>query len=224
MKDRFALGADIVIVACAVGLLIWVVNRDIAPKGDAANPREALRDSIDPGSEVDSIGHQLANPRGEPRIVEFLDLQCAGCKIYHEKVVKQLLLDPQDSAVSFLVVHFPLRSHHHAIEAAVAAECAGEQGRFVEFVEIALNAQHRFAEQPWSELASAAGVAELRAYQACLARPSVRARVDAARKLGDKIGVTATPTIVIDSWRYRAPVTLEDIRAEVKAARTRKRR
>jgi protein-disulfide isomerase len=162
--------------------------------------------------ELRAVGREVGNPDAFLQVIAFLDLECAACALYHEKVVRELRQGEARGDVSPVYVHCPLRSHRFAPEAAHAAECAAEQGRFGEFVEHALAAQDRFASQPWQDFAAAVGSADSTEYWSCLVRDSLASRVNAGRRAGERAGVSGTPTLVVNGWRYRTPPTLDQIR------------
>ena len=75
--------------------------------------------------------------RGDPQaklvVVEFTDFQCSHCQRHALEVQPSIDAEFIDSGrVLWVIKHFPLRIHEHAALAAVAAECAADQGRFWE--------------------------------------------------------------------------------------------
>jgi len=70
-------------------------------------------------------------------VMEFSDLQCPACKLVHAQVTKPLLQN-YGNKIRFEFKHFPLRNiHTYALSAAMASECAADQGKFWEFIDIA---------------------------------------------------------------------------------------
>ncbi|MBT9283384.1 MAG: DsbA family protein [Hydrogenibacillus schlegelii] len=72
--------------------------------------------------------------RGDPSapvtIIEFSDFQCPFCNQAY-LILKQLLQNYQGK-IKLAYRHYPLASHEYAYLAALAAEAAGEQGKFWE--------------------------------------------------------------------------------------------
>jgi len=67
-------------------------------------------------------------------LTEFSDLQCPACRAAHP-TVKQILAD-YDNQVKVEYKHFPLTSiHPYAFRAAMASECANDQGEFWLYVD-----------------------------------------------------------------------------------------
>lgn len=75
--------------------------------------------------------HIKGNPDASVVLVEYSDLQCPACASF-QPVVKDLL-EQYGDAIRFEYKHFPLPIHPYAVQAAVAAEAAGQQGAFYEF-------------------------------------------------------------------------------------------
>jgi protein-disulfide isomerase len=73
------------------------------------------------------------NPEAKVVVVEFSDFQCPACQQHALEI--QPALDKalvESGEIMWVFKPLPLKEHPQAIPAAVAAECAGEQGRFWE--------------------------------------------------------------------------------------------
>lgn len=88
------------------------------------------------------------NPDARVMIVEFSDFQCPFCKRWFDETLPQLRgLIGDDVALAF--VHFPLTQiHPNAPAAHVAAECAGEQGKFWEMHDLLFEQQDVWSALP----------------------------------------------------------------------------
>lgn len=64
-------------------------------------------------------------------LVEYSDFQCPYCG-KHDPTMQQIMEDYGDD-VAWVYRHFPLSFHPNAVPAALASECASEQGKFWEF-------------------------------------------------------------------------------------------
>lgn len=74
------------------------------------------------------------NPNAQITIIEYTDLECPFCKRFHQ-TMQQVLATYSDD-IRVILRHFPLDSlHKKARTEANAVECAGEQGKFWEFVD-----------------------------------------------------------------------------------------
>jgi protein-disulfide isomerase len=80
---------------------------------------------------VNASDHVLGPEHAPVVVVEYGDFECPNCKQAAPSV--KLLLERFPNRVRFAYRHFPLEeAHPHALVAAEAAECAGDQGRFWE--------------------------------------------------------------------------------------------
>ncbi|HZC46445.1 MAG TPA: thioredoxin domain-containing protein, partial [Candidatus Acidoferrum sp.] len=81
---------------------------------------------------VDSSGHPSQGAKDAPiTIVEFTDFQCPFCE-KTQSTLKDLRTKYGDK-IRIVHMDFPLPFHAHALDAAKAARCANEQGKFWEF-------------------------------------------------------------------------------------------
>jgi protein-disulfide isomerase len=75
--------------------------------------------------------HVLGPAHAPVTVLEYGDFECPSCKQAAPSV--KLLLERFPNRVRFAYRHFPLeQGHPHALGAAEASECAGEQGKFWE--------------------------------------------------------------------------------------------
>lgn len=136
-----------------------------------------------------------ASSRGgqPPDVVEFSDYQCSYCRQQHP-IVSEYLQEHPEARIEYR--HLPLMIHPRAREAALAAVCAEQQGRFAELHETLLTTSFWESGDRWWEEAQRAGVADSAAFAACLTRAEAKARVDADLALADSLGIRSTPTWV----------------------------
>jgi protein-disulfide isomerase len=87
------------------------------------------RPHIDLAVPVGSTDHTIGPGHVPVTVVEYGDFECPTCK-QAAPAVKHLL-QRFSGRLRFVYRHFPLEGlHPHALRAAEAAECAGEQGQF----------------------------------------------------------------------------------------------
>lgn len=79
-------------------------------------------------------------------IVEFSDFQCPFCAKFHSTALPQLEANYIDSGkVKFVYRDFPIQSiHPNAVPAALASECADEQGMFWEYHDLVFENQKKW--------------------------------------------------------------------------------
>lgn len=185
----FVVGAFALVVA---GLLF--VTRPDAPQSGAGGTASA--DALAP---ADAPRLNDA-PNASVTLVEFLDYQCPGCAVL-QPAMGQLAQEYGDR-VEFVIRDFPLPSHRNAEPAAVAAEAAHQQGRFVPMYERLFQTQQAWAEQP-----DAAGIfrgyaeelgLDMNAYDAAVADPATLEKVNADKAAGEQAGVQGTPAVFVN--------------------------
>jgi len=146
----------------------------------------------------------LGNESANVKMFEFSDLQCPACASAH-KVVKRIL-DEYGSSVSLEFRHMPNPMHKDAFDAAVASECANDQGKFWQFVNIAYLNQGSLGKK---DLVGYSDILEMdtEAFKDCLDSGSKKGIVNMEKRQGLGMGVKATPTFfvngkMLESWQY----------------------
>jgi protein-disulfide isomerase len=113
--------------------------------------------------------------------------------------------------------HFPLSFHTQAKPAAIAANCAEEQGRFFPFLKEQFAQQSKLGLDFYVASAKKLGMNE-GSFQACLLAPSGDARVDADIKAGEALGVNSTPTLTIGEEVVVGALPYQEIKAKIEHA------
>src|SRR5687767_12996202 len=95
-------------------------------------------------------GHFRGPENAKITLVEFGDYQCPSCKAFHPVVQELLTRYPQQVRLEFH--HYPLISiHPNAMAASLAAEAAGEQGRYWEMHDLIFELQDEWSRKPNAE-------------------------------------------------------------------------
>lgn len=87
--------------------------------------------------ETPKIGEQdmkVGPEDAKVKIVQFSDFQCPYCKQMHDTVISKIIQEYGDK-VQFVFKNMPLSFHAQAENAALAAQCASEQGKFKEYAD-----------------------------------------------------------------------------------------
>ncbi len=149
-------------------------------------------------------------------MVEFADFECPYCRV--EQPVLADLEAAYGADLRLVFKHFPATGLHlHAQAAAVAARCAGDQGKFWELHDLLFTT----ALDDATLLADAQRVPglDVAAWQACLATPAAAARVAADVALGTSLGIGGTPTFVINGQEVVGAVPESNLRLVIDRAR-----
>ena len=139
----------------------------------------------------------LGNPSAPLTIVEFSDFECSYCRRFHQQVFPQLKSQYIETGlVRFVHKDLPLPFHPHALPAAAAARCAGEQNRYWDLYSALFDQQNCL---------SCKGVLSIAAdeqldtvlLQSCMERKATAAVINANRSEASLHNISATPTFVI---------------------------
>ncbi len=133
------------------------------------------------------------------RIIEFGNLLCGHCARFHAVMDSIKIRYP--GLVSLTWLHFvPSKDDTDiARRFAMAAECAGEQGRFADFVAAAFAADVRVGTQEQIRtLAEAAKIDSVRKLSLCVDRQDFATRVDQQSDQARGWGFNGTPTWILD--------------------------
>ena len=154
-------------------------------------------------------GGQVIGPATAPiTVVEFTDFECPFCARAFQDLKTALGKEQQD--VRVVVRNFPLNSqcnpqiqtevHGSACRAALAAVCAGAQGRFKEYQGLLFENQSQLDPASLTGYAGRTGL-ETTEFERCIASPAAAAAVAADVAAGAAAGVTSTPTFFINNRR-----------------------
>jgi protein-disulfide isomerase len=198
-----------VLVVCALMVTGMVVRREIFPPARAGSgqPLPPL-DVSARWSELTSKGHRIGPADAPIRVVVFSDFQCPFCAS-----VQPTLREMRNRAASRIAIlyrHFPLSAiHPFARQAAVAAACADAQQRFEPYHDRLFAEQDSIGVKPWAHFAKEAGVANLVTFESCVNQARLDADVERDLRLGQRLGVSGTPTFIVDGRMLRAAPTLK---------------
>src|SRR3989344_3998538 len=134
-----------VIVALATALivlgLVWVRDSGSAP---TANAPAALGDAVPRAPPAPSVPLDmktlvdddpfLGDVNAPVVMIEWSDYECPFCARFYTQTLSQIKSDYIDTGkAKFVYRDFPLGFHQQAETAALAANCAGEQGKYFEY-------------------------------------------------------------------------------------------
>ena len=147
----------------------------------------------------------IGNPDAPITIIEFTDFQCPFCARFHTQTLPLILEEYiEQGKVKLVVRDFPIQSiHPNALPAAVASECANEQGKAKEMHDMLFYNQNEWSKQEtvgalslFSQYATEIQL-EQETFDSCLTSGK---HIDEIRKDlrdGQSYGVTGTPGFFI---------------------------
>ena len=202
---RFKLALDVaasaaVILTCAL-VALTVVHGTVALPG---RPPVRAQAGVPPEPPLprDPVSLQGASTRGSDgaklALIEFSDFQCPYCGKFARDVLP--VLDTkyiETGTLLFAFRQFPLTTiHKFAEQAAEAALCAGQQGRFWQMHDLLFKDQRLFSDKGlWDSVAPDTGLDEAR-FRGCLGGQS-RADVQRDSAVGTALSIVGTPTFFL---------------------------
>lgn len=135
-------------------------------------------------------------------LIEFADYQCTFCARHFRETLPQIEKNYIETGkVKYVFRSFPLEhSHPHAFKAAVAAECAGEQGRYWLMHDRLFTYQEALDVQDLrrhAQVLEGLGLLDLSKFERCLDSEQAAAKVRKDLADGQKAGVKTTPTFFL---------------------------
>ena len=190
MKDNIFSWLIMGILVVQVVLLLLLIQRVRALEQIFGPQPPIMLDRV-----PDERGHEFGPQGALVTIVEFADYQCPYCGAAAEPV-KELLSKYPDE-VRLIYRHFPLEGHAEAFQAAEAAECAGEQGRFWEMHEMLFANQKALGFDFLQDYAGKIGL-DQNQFMDCMESGRTAALVKQDMSDGMKYGVNGTPTFFVN--------------------------
>ncbi|HYC51594.1 MAG TPA: thioredoxin domain-containing protein [Gemmatimonadaceae bacterium] len=197
-SDKIERAISLALAVAALAIAAVVVRREFFPSV-APTSNRPVPVFKDDWREFRKAGIAFDGSAGAPvEIVEFGDFECPVCAAFEPTL--QAVTSKYGDQISRVFVHFPIPGHRFARPAALAAECAHQQGAFAAMKAVLYARQDSFGLRPWTNFAREAGVADLARFDACVAAPESGERIDKGFALAERLGFRGTPTIVLNGW------------------------
>jgi len=131
-------------------------------------------------------------------LVEFADYECPYCRDFASNTMKQIERDYIDSGrIGFIFHDFPIESSHpHAFSAALAALCAGEQGRLWEMNHKLLAESNALERDVLFRDAETVKL-DMTKFAGCFADVKTAARLHQGMREASQLGIDGTPMFVL---------------------------
>lgn len=197
-RERAARGKvrrKIITVAVIVAVVIgagWLLT--LAGKKDTTGPVATFHDPVKGNAEAAVV------------VKEYSDFQCPACKAATSTVDQ--ILSQYGERIRFEYNDFPLKSiHKNSERAAIAANCADDQGSFYPFHDTLFANQDRWEDLGGGELVDAlVGYGEelgldTEALRTCIEDGATKDRVDEDVREANRLNVRSTPTFFVNDER-----------------------
>lgn len=161
----------------------------------------ALRPGPQPPTPPSALATQDEAFRGESRasvaIVEYADFECPYCGQYERDVYPQISKDYiQTGKVKYFFRDLPLPVHPHALGAARAAHCAGEQGKYWEMHDSLFAKQNAIRDVDMPGRAQELGLDKVK-FSECLSSDRYTDEINKSAAEAQKMGIQGTPTFFV---------------------------
>lgn len=174
------------------------VMRELVDQARASGKvKVAMARPVEPKLDV-ALGSNppFGSPDAKITIVEFADYQCPFCARFIPSLKE--ILKKYDGKVKWVYRDFPLREiHPEAAPAAIAARCAGQQGKFWEAHGKLFDNYASLNNDLYVAMGKELGL-DAAKYEACRADPTTAAAVMNDQMDGNKYGVQGTPTYFVN--------------------------
>lgn len=192
--ERLRAPSVVRLLALALGLLLGLPGRSAAQDDD-------------PLAGAPGLGWTVGEDDAPVTVVEFSDISCPYCAEFHSGTRAELIQEYVGSGqVRWITLSYVSGLYRNSEALLVAAECAGRQGRYEEFVGAAYRDREAWLGARGPEVAAAveALVAETgldaAAFAECGVDPSVSARLERVKVMAREAGVRGTPTWMVNGF------------------------
>jgi protein-disulfide isomerase len=147
-------------------------------------------------------------------IVEFSDFQCPFCRAAASTI--RSIRQTTAGRVALVYRHYP--GHEHSFAAAVAAECAAEQGMFEGYHDALFREADSIGVKSWSRFAADAGVSDTTKFAVCMTSGRAASRVVRDTAAAHALRVRGTPTFLINQMKVVGFRGADKMEADVASA------
>ena len=167
----------------------------------------------DDGVVLDGLGHDRGTAMARNWVAEFLDFGCGYCAKFAFESYPTLEKEFVSSGrIRWKIVPFVSGQFPNSEEAAVAAECAGEQGKFLPMHDSLLAARKEWMKSsaPQGVFARIGGRIGLKPtlLAVCTAGDRARTRVRKQTMVARRVNIRGTPTVFINGERIEGAIPL----------------
>ncbi len=206
-KEERRLQEEIVTIGMQKKELVMLLSR---PKEPTFEVKISKDDHVRFGPEVDDKPTACKGDDCPVTIVEYSEFQCPFCQKV-QPTARQILTEYRGK-VRWITRDFPLSFHDRARPAAVAAHCAGDQGKYWKMYQILFENQQQLSDDDFQKYAEKIGLDKGK-FQACVKNPQAKdAIINASLESGSKLGVSGTPAYFINGRRLSGAVPPSDFK------------
>lgn len=189
------------IAAVVLGILAWRTLPYYFPKTVSVTNDEPSKPSVRPDDPI------LGSPSAAKTIIEFGDAECPYCSQISSGLEQFVRANPK---VRLVWKDCPLPQHPNAQQAAEAAHCAGDQGKFWEFHDLLMQNSVSLNPSLYSHLADELKL-DTKRFGDCLISGQKTARVLGSLSECATAGANELPWFYVDGKTYSGAGALDSI-------------
>lgn len=188
------------------GLVYWGMKDSAKRADDQGQQEQKQAQNLSPINEGD---HIIGNADAPVQMIIYSDFECPYCARFVDTIEKVKAGFGDKVAITFR--HFPLVFHKEAMPAAVASECAAEQGKFWEMHNKLFedNENKKFNKEEFKNDAKELGLDQAK-FNQCLDTNKYKEKVQKQMLEGKNAGVTGTPTTFVNGEFVIGATPFED--------------
>lgn len=208
MRSSLEAAATAVLVVCALGVTVMIARRELFATNDpgASLQPKKIKDWRRFDAGIKTIGSRTA----PVSVIVFSDFQCPFCARLAHSLDRVRATYPDQVRIVFR--NFPIESlHPHAKAAAAAAECSAGQGRFAPLHDLLFQHPDSIGIWQWKTVAERAGIPDIGRFEDCLTSNATTARLGEDSAAAITLGLTGTPTVLINSWLLRSGAPTDSV-------------
>jgi protein-disulfide isomerase len=142
-------------------------------------------------------GVSYGNPEAPLILIEFTDYECPYCKRFYDTTFAEIKKKYIDTGkLRFISRNLPLPFHKHAKNAALAAACAGDQGKYWQMRKSIFGNPKQMQAEHLSAYAKDNGL-NVKRFDTCMTNKTHTAKIKKDMADARAIGVTGTPSFVL---------------------------
>ncbi len=184
---------------------------------ESAKLKILIKEPESPKLTVSTDGHpSWGNAKAPVTVVEFSDFQCPFCS-RAVPVIDRIKKEFGPEKVRIVFRDMPLPNHNRALPASLAARCANEQGKFWEMHNALFENQQKLEDKDLKEYAKTVGL-DLPKFNDCFDNKKYVADLEKSRSEAEKVGITATPSFLINGVLLQGAQPFEKFKEKIDRA------
>ena len=168
--------------------------------------------ALRPARPIDDSDHYQGSLSAPVQLIVYEDFECPFCARFYETIKEIQKNFGNQVVIAFR--HFPLTSHSLAVPAALASECAAEQGKFWEMYDKLFSASlaDNLSPEKFTEFAQDLEFDQVK-FNQCLATEKYKSKIEEQMIEGRNFGITGTPGSLLNGQPIPGAVPFEDYTA-----------